>query len=229
MADQVLPSKLVGERITVTFEFLDELQWGEAVLEASVSISVISGVDNNPTDLLYMPAVFTGTLVRQQVWRGIPGVIYLVKCTVMGTEGTIQSKVARLAILPVVNENPPLDALYLTSRPYPIVALEYMQSASLPGNGFLVERVVELMDSTFTVLSADIYGGLKSYSLLEAMDSSWGLQNVSVYGGLVGFSTNESMDSNFLVVSASLYGNLVSYSLNESVDSSFAVVSGVFT
>ena len=229
MADQVLPSKLVGERITVTFEFMDELQWGEEVLEASVSISVLSGVDNNPADLIYLPAVFTGTLVRQQIWRGVPGVIYLVKCTVIGTAGTVQSKVARLAILPVVNENPPLDALYLTSRPYPIVAIESMQSAFLPGDGFLIERVVESVDSSFLLSNVDIYGGLKSYSLSEAMDSSWALHDVSVYGGLVGFSTNESMNSSFLVVSAELYGDLVSYSLNESIDSSFAVVSGVFT
>jgi len=120
-------------------------------------------------------------------------------------------------------------ALILTSRPYPIVAIEYMQSIARAGNGFLIERVIESLDSQFALLQVDIYGGLKAYALSEAMESSVALNNVSIYGGLVSFSLSEAIDSSFVVVSAEFYGGLVSYSLNESIDSSFAVISGVFT
>jgi hypothetical protein len=230
VADQVLPSKLIGERVTVIFDFVDQLDWGEAVLEASVSISVLVGLDNNPSDLLYLSAVFDGRLVRQQIWHGLPGVIYQIKCSVLGTSGSEYSKLVKLAILPDVSELPPLNALYLTSRPYPIVSVEGIISTEAPQHGFMMEMSVEQILSSFLVLQGDLYGGLKAFTApVEAIDSSFAVMEGFLYGGLVSFSNTEAINSDSLVVSGDLYGGLVEYSFNESLDSSFTVVSGALT
>lgn len=119
MAHQVLPSKLVDERITVLFEFMDELEWGEAVESVDFELSVISGTDPNPELMLFQYPVISGTTVRHFIQGGNPGVIYLVKAVVTGSTGAAYNKVARLAILPSDAVLPLFLADFYTTTIYP--------------------------------------------------------------------------------------------------------------
>lgn len=102
MGTLITPSKLVGETITLRFSFLDKLQWGEGVTSAVFTVEVASGEDAVPDEILYLtPTVSAdGTYVTQQVYRGLPGVIYYVICTATSDGGHTYVKFTYLAVLP---------------------------------------------------------------------------------------------------------------------------------
>lgn len=125
MNSLLFPSKLVGERITITFPFQDELGWGETISSATVFAEVYSGTDLDPELIVYQFPIFTdGVNVTQRIRAGEPGVIYRVSCRIMGSAGTEAEKGGFLAILPGTGIVPPLDADYFTSQIYPAINLD---------------------------------------------------------------------------------------------------------
>lgn len=139
MPHPILPSKLVSERITIRFDFLDELEWGETIASAAFSVSVLSGVDMDPNAILYSTIILGSnpTSVAQRIYAGIPGVLYNITCAVRGTSGQEYKKFSRLAILPGDAQLPPFIATYLTSTPYPAEQLDHIIFAMLPLSGIL--------------------------------------------------------------------------------------------
>lgn len=119
----VIPSKLTGEVVTVSFHFLDELDWGETISFARVAPEVFSGDDSMPQALIMMPPVIAGSFVRQKVANGLPGVIYLLRAIITTSTGRTVEKQVKLAVLPIGHEIGYPDAQYQvsTSRPYPII------------------------------------------------------------------------------------------------------------
>lgn len=95
----VFPAKGIGETAPYTFNFADRLQFGEAINGASVSLSVRSGTDPNPTLMTPSPATFTGTVVTQDITGGVAGVIYDVTCTVTATNSHNYVKQGTLAVI----------------------------------------------------------------------------------------------------------------------------------
>lgn len=110
MADFSVPSKLVGEIFTLTFNFLNKLLWGEEITSAVCTVEVTSGEDADPSDLLLFSTTINsaGTIVTQKVYQGIPGVIYKVICTAETDSSHTYIKGHYLAILPDDNGAPPL-------------------------------------------------------------------------------------------------------------------------
>lgn len=158
MSDIILPSKLIPEKITLTIDFQDEMLWGETISTTVFDVRVFSGVDANPNDILFGLSIVTGTVVQQRIIAGLPGVIYLVSCTVVGSSGNDYKKQAKLAILPSKARTPLFIADYVTSRPYPVELIE-----SISVEGFLRDsEFLTVPVDGFDVVASLQFGDLRS-------------------------------------------------------------------
>lgn len=92
-------SKLVGETITLHFNFSDQSPFGEVLSSPVCTAVVLSGSDDAPEDIIFGAGVVEDTYVSQQVTLGLPGVIYAVICTVQGEGGHVYQVMTRLAVL----------------------------------------------------------------------------------------------------------------------------------
>jgi hypothetical protein len=141
MAEMILPSKLVPEQITVTFEFLDELDWGDTIVSAEVICTVAIGVDPNPEFVLRQDTGVFDTYVTQKVRNGLPGVFYRLVCLATTVGGKVLEKKSVLAVLPAVAAVPDLFGVAYTSWPYPIDRTESITSNATWHSG-LIEQIV---------------------------------------------------------------------------------------
>lgn len=173
MNSLIFPSKLVGERITLTFPFQDELGWGEVVTSAVVFVEVYSGFDDDPELLPYLfPTFVDGINVKQRVRLGVPGVIYRITCRIEGSLGTEAEKAGYLAILPGEGRTPPLAATYFTSFIYPAVGHEAVRYTPLPVSASLTTflRITSALEkAVFTpvVLTSTLNDILRTTSVIE--------------------------------------------------------------
>ena len=233
MAYRTLPSKLVGERITLDFEFMDDLQWGESISAAEVEVTVFSGVDNSPSLLIYKAAVAVNTHVTQQIQAGVPGVIYNIKCTVAGTLGTEASKVSKLAILPTNARNPPFFGIYLSTTPYPVDQIDSFAAADILTTVRLLGVFEEsAYQSNLFFLDGNLYGGAVFYTAdVEAYIPQNTLLDGNLYGGAK--TTAIQLDSyipNDTLLSGTLVNALVQHTQPpDSYISNVTLLSGTLT
>lgn len=231
---QVLPSKLVDERILVIFDFLDLLAWGEVLESASVEVQVQVGVDSLPQEMLYkVPVIVSGRYVQQQIQAGVPGVLYQVKCHAFTTLGVEYEKYVRLAILPDDARTPLFIADYLTSRPYPVEDIEGFTTTFLPDDGRLInQKVVELPEGIrayFVPLTGTLVGGEVSYGgNVEELSTSFEPLSGDLYGSIVSFEApDEGFVTDFLPLGGTLVGGRVFYGNEvEGLTTSFTPLSG---
>lgn len=141
MANLILPSKLVPEQITVTFEFLDELDWGDTIVSADVICTVAIGVDPNPEFVLRQDKGVFPTEVTQKVRNGLPGVFYRLVCLATTASGKVLEKKSILAILPTQAAVPDLFGVPYTSAPYPIDCTESVTSSVVWNSGIIQEII----------------------------------------------------------------------------------------
>lgn len=99
MGNPTFPSKSVGETLQYSFNFLDKLQFGEAINGASVNVVVTSGIDPTPSAMLVGAPSFTATTASQDITGGVPGVIYTLVCTVTATNFHNYVKQSALAVV----------------------------------------------------------------------------------------------------------------------------------
>jgi len=92
-------SKLVGETVTMYFNFSDQAPFGETLSTPVCTSVVISGTDDAPEDMIFGAAVIEDTYVSQQVTLGLPGVIYNIICTVQGESSHVYQVKTCLAVL----------------------------------------------------------------------------------------------------------------------------------
>lgn len=139
MTRPTFPSKLVSERISLEFNFLDELEWGETISSVAFSVTVQSGIDPDPNAILFSTPILVANpvSVKQRFANGVPGVIYEVTCAVRGTTGQEYKKNAVLAILPGEAQIPPFFATYLTSTPYAADQLDHVMFTMVPLSGVI--------------------------------------------------------------------------------------------
>lgn len=217
MPDIILPSKLVPERITASFEFMDEVEWGEVIVLADVDILVFSGVDSSPQDVQYSFPSVSGTLVTQKLHKGIPGVIYSVICTATGSTGRVYQKVGRLAILPSNALAPPFFGYTLSSRPYPVDVTEKYSFGASFLSGRLSPRPFPLDLYAFgtpTFQSGTLVGSYNSY-VGPADSYSFGatFQVGNLYGSAKAYTIPaESYQFAATLFSGTLVGGYVAYS-----------------
>ncbi len=96
-----LDAKYVDEVITVKFDFTSRLLFGDTLSAPVVTVSVRSGVDDAPENILSGSASVSGLVVSQKIQVGSPGVIYDLLCEAAGSPSSIVYGQARvLAIIP---------------------------------------------------------------------------------------------------------------------------------
>lgn len=95
----ILPAKSQAEDIPVTFNFLDQLVFGEVITGATITIVVYSGIDPNPDAMIAGVPVVATPLVTVPIQDGVVGVIYTIVCTVTGSGTHVYSQEGRLAII----------------------------------------------------------------------------------------------------------------------------------
>lgn len=96
---EVIPSKTVPEVITLTFEFVDQITYGQVLINPVITIEVLSGSDSL-TSLMHIGSpVIDGTTIVQQIGQGLPGVVYKIICTVGVAGGYVYTTFKVLAVL----------------------------------------------------------------------------------------------------------------------------------
>lgn len=133
----VYRSKYVAETITIPIDFYDLLPVGNVIVGTpTITVSVFSGEDTNPSNLLYLGvSVQNNTVVWQRFRLGLPGVIYFI--TYLVYDGThYYEKGTYLAILPDVgNAVPSYLTYWFTSDLYPLQAQDSFKVTFSPKNG----------------------------------------------------------------------------------------------
>lgn len=214
MPDIILPSKLVTERITATFDFSDELAWAEVIVSATTTIVAVSGVDASADVMRYRAPAISNSIVTQQVYKGLPGVIYKITCTIEGGTGATYAKSANLAVLPDNARTPFMIGVLFTSRPYPIEAIDSYDAALTTIRARLTGIAQQdSFRSGLTLVSGKITGGAVFYTQPpEAIISSLDIISGNLYGDAV-FNTAapESIISALTIVSGNLWGSAVAH------------------
>lgn len=146
-------TKYVAETISILVDFSDMLSAGDTISGIpTTTITVFSGIDPSPADILYLsPQVHNGTQVEQYIWRGIPGIIYIVNIQITSVAGDTFEKECFLGIIEQDGSAiSPIISFYYTSRPYPIEYAEIIQSSISPNYFHLLlnPRWTEIIQST---------------------------------------------------------------------------------
>ena len=96
-----VPAKGVLESFDITFPFQDQLLFGEIISGYAVNISVFTGEDIDPDDVLDgVPTVSANFMhMVQGVHNGLPGVVYYIICSVSGSLGNVYTKDAYLSVI----------------------------------------------------------------------------------------------------------------------------------
>lgn len=237
MARKVLPIKLVTERYTVVFDFLDELAWGDLVDTASVEVVPEVGVDALPQEMLYkLPVVVDGRYVKQQVWWGVPGVVYQLKCEARTVANIPLEAFVRLAILPDTASIPLFNATFLTSLPYPVEDSEGFRTFFVPTAGRLINKAVneipEVIYTLFVPMSGNLIGGREAYvAPPEALVTEFSPISGELFGDIVSYDAKfEGFDTALLPLSGTLVGGRVTYNnAVEGMSTAFLPLSGTLT
>lgn len=98
----ILPGKLIGESLTVNVPFADMLGNGEIVIAVVVSITVFSGSDPTPSNvLLGVPTIDpTNTIAIFTLTGGVSGVTYIIAVQATGSSSNVAVKEGYLTIIP---------------------------------------------------------------------------------------------------------------------------------
>lgn len=194
------------------------LQPGEVVSTCAFYISVVTGIDSNPTNILYQTYVPTGTRVDQKFRLGVPGVIYEIVFQVLGTAGSIVDKTTNLAILPTDgNAIPEFTFIYMTSFLYPYDLQDTMASFMAPYKGRDFSYLPEGMNGFMGPVSGSIYGGQKTYNIPLEIITANPITPItgSIWGGQKTYSNYapEGVNGFMAPVTGSTFGSSLSYNI----------------
>lgn len=156
MLNFIQGSKYQAETVSVVLSFADILQPGNTITGTPVvTVTVATGFDSNPSNLLYQGVTVTsGNTIEQRFRLGIPGVIYVLLFTVVTVAGYTLEKECYLAIIPDAdNAVPNWLPLWETTQLYPVQDFETMQ-------GNIIFIVGSLRQTAFNVGPEAIQGGI---------------------------------------------------------------------
>lgn len=133
-------SKYHTETISIVQDFADMMSAGDSITGVPViTISVASGSDPIPQDMLYQGVSVIGKMVEQRFRFGVEGVIYSILFTVQTAQGFTLEKDCYLAILPEDGAAiPNWLSLYETSSVYPMYTQDRYQAKHILTSGRLI-------------------------------------------------------------------------------------------
>jgi hypothetical protein len=200
-------SKLQGERRKITFDFRNDLDFGEGISSSFVYVAVSSGIDSDPDVILFDTSTIVGKTVEQVVVLGSGGVIYTVVCEITTSLGRSYQFTQPLAVLTSPSLTPPLVGTRFSSRPYPL-------------------SVIDGVDWTTQVLSGELRQLIQLYEFSEAIDYSTGVVSGELRDVIqILVVTPDGIDLQTLVVSGELRPNPI-YTYDEAINHSMQIQTG---
>lgn len=145
MENIITASKYVPETISIIVSFADLLLPGDTISGVpTISVSVSSGIDPSPSQLLYQgPSVTRGNTVEQRIRLGVAGVIYEILFSIQTIAGDTWEKSTLLAVL--AGEGTPIPTylpLTLTTQLYPLDVVDYYKGSISLISGALIQVVI---------------------------------------------------------------------------------------
>lgn len=198
--------------------FLDMLSTGETIVGTPiVTVTVATGLDSNPSNILYESvSVSQGAVIEQRFRLGVVGVIYQINFSVQTTLSNTLEKDCYLAILPDDdNAVPTYLPLLETSTLYPY----YLSDSFLGGITWSFAKLQGIytqdsMSTSVLFIGGSLFGTAALYTIpSDNMKTSilWTLGYLS--GNPVSYSiTHDDLKTQVAWLSGSLYGTGVSYS-----------------
>jgi hypothetical protein len=95
----IFPPKRAGEFKPFPFDFTSFLAVGETISEPTITVSVWSGVDANPS-AVYASSTPVGAIVDVYLQAGVVGVIYLVQCSIVTSTSNTYELDGLVAVIP---------------------------------------------------------------------------------------------------------------------------------
>ena len=95
-----LPTKRVIDVRPFKADFGPFLESGETIGSAVVSVSLYTGADPTPEEILFLSPEVTGSVVEQRIRAGVPGVIYEVTIKVTTSDARELTATALQAVIP---------------------------------------------------------------------------------------------------------------------------------
>lgn len=92
--------KKAGELATVPFDFTSKLAPGETISLATVTCTLYSGVDPNPSAMIFGVATIFGFVITQKITAGGVGNLYQLLCTITTSTGQSILMSMYLAVVP---------------------------------------------------------------------------------------------------------------------------------
>lgn len=211
-------SKYRNETISLVADFTYLLEETETISSYSVTVTLLTGTDSDPTQILYqVPIVSTKTL-DQKFRLGVIGCIYEIVFQVTGSLGTIVDLVTSLAILPETgNAIPSFTFTYLTTYLYPYNTGDSMESSMLPYSGRAFGYIPEGMNSYMGPVSGSVYGSSVTYNIPLEILTSNPITPItgSIWGGQITYSNYfpEGVNGFMAPVTGSTFAGSISYSI----------------
>lgn len=227
-------SKYENETISIVLDFSDLLRSGESISTCTFFITVLTGLDSNPNNILYQTYTPSGTRVDQKFRLGVPGVIYEIVFQVLGTSGSLVEKTTSLAILPQDGlATPGFTFVYVTTYLYPYNVQDSMTASLLPYRGRDLGYLPEGITTSLGPILGSVYGSSSTYNIpLEILTVNPTIPITgSIWGGQITYSNYppEGVNGFLTPVTGSTFAGSLSYNIPttyEGLNISMAPTSG---
>lgn len=230
----VLPSKKRVDIVSVVARFKGIIPEGETITTGECTVSVFSGDDAAPQDILDGSIIISGTDLRHRIKLGIPGVIYqLVFSATTDAENTYEMECRQAVLIDNLPAGPVYQQFYFTTPPYPVETREATGYSFLPDDGRFLETGVEGIDSSFEPTFGELREIVIPYHMeAEGIESAFLPGDGTLRDIIITYSMEpEGIDSSFVPGDGTLVDIIILYQNYppEGIDSSFLPLSGTLT
>jgi hypothetical protein len=231
----VSESKLQLETISYFGDFRDLLLPGEQITSETVTVTLLTGTDSNPSAMLYGGiSVHNQNIIEQKIRQGVPGNIYDIIFTVGTNQGHTYEKVTRLAILPNNLTAPSLHTtIWLTSwnYPYNILPDNIQGTSGLNSNGnfWYQPKFKDSFQGNASINSGNLFAGSISYAIKpESIQGSTTINSGTLTLVVITYNMRpEAIKGGVAINSGDLYQGSVSYTMKaESIQGNTILNSG---
>jgi hypothetical protein len=240
MFNIVQGSKYKAETISIIMSFADVLASGDSITGTpQITITVYTGIDFNPSILLYQgPTVTNGNTVEQRIRLGIPGVIYHILFTIQTVHGDTFDKESYLAILPEDNVAVPLWLpLWESTTLYPYQLEDSLTGTTEVISGDLRQTVIpsgpDYVQSFQLLVGGTLIQSGILYSLgLEKLQGTTNLVGgtFDFYNTILYAIPHEDVKGAIALLGGTLLQSGIAYSIpHEDIQSTTTLVSGTLT
>lgn len=227
-------AKYQAETISIILSFADILPSGQTITGIpTIIVSVASGYDTNPGNILYgNTTTLSGQSIEQRFRLGIPGTIYQIYYSAVTTGGDTLEKECYLAILPDEDQAVPnwLPA-WQSTQLYPYQYVEQVRAslAFTAGRFSINYAYTENVKSSIAFASGILRSPIINYSYShEDVKSSISFTAGNLRSVVIPYSySHEDIKTGFAWISGTLTQVVISYSYShEDIKSSITFTAG---